>query len=44
MEGVQDLYITMKQMDFTLEDYEGIIALYNQKVRITTHCILFLVK
>ena len=33
MEGVQDLYLTMKNMDFSLEDYEAIIDLYNSKVR-----------
>ena len=33
VEGVQDLYITMKNMDFSLEDYEDIIDLYNEKVR-----------
>ncbi len=29
VEGVQDLYITMKNMDFSLEDYEAIVHLYN---------------
>ena len=34
MEGVQDLYITMKNMYFSLEDYEDLLALYNDRKRI----------
>ena len=31
VEGVQDLYITMKNMYFSLEDYEDLLALYNAR-------------